>query len=102
MNRHTAVAFLALALVGLTGCGDKVQDVETSAEKLLVEEGFEGSTVDCPSSIEVEKGSTFDCEVTGSKARGATLRVNDDDGKDLTLVKVDAPGTKGRAGSAAG
>ena len=101
MRRHIAVLAVPFAALAFAGCGDQTKEVEESVAKLLAEGGFPNSKVDCPSSVEVKKGSTFDCAVTGSKVRKTTIRINDDEGQDLTLIKVDAP-TKGRAGSVVG
>ena len=101
MRRHLAVLAVPFAVVAFAGCGDQTKEVEKSVANLLKEGGFPNSKVDCPSSVEVKKGSTFDCKVTGSQATKTTIRINDDAGDDLTLIKVDAP-TKGTAGSQGG
>lgn len=97
------LALTATAAFSLAACGGAdVGKVEKTAGDLLSDSGFPGSTVTCPSSVEVSKGSVFDCEVSGGKAKTVTLRSNDDAGEDLTLVKVDgADVAKRRAGGSA-
>lgn len=86
--------FPLLALPALAGalaaCGDQTKDVEKSVVKVLGERGYANAQVNCPESVDVKKGSSFDCAVTGSdEIKSVTIRINDDDGKDLTLESAE-------------
>ena len=85
MRRVPAVlAVLAAAL--LAACGDQTADVETSVRDILGDRGYPNATVECPESVEVEKGTTFDCTVSGTELSKVTLRINDDEGQDVELI----------------
>jgi hypothetical protein len=81
-----AVPVLALSLAA---CGDQTKDVEKDVAKLLGSRGYPGAKVDCPKKVDVKKGTTFDCAVSGTELSKVTIRINDAKGQDLTLVSGD-------------
>jgi hypothetical protein len=90
MNRAIALLALPGLALSLAACGDQNKDVEKSVTKILGERGYPGAKVDCPSSVDVKKGTTFDCTVTGNdKISAVTIKINDSDGKDLTLESAE-------------
>jgi hypothetical protein len=88
------VASLGLAFVVttlLTGCGGTVLDktkldetTQASLERSLHEKI---KTVDCPSDLSVDPGSTFKCDVVfpGGKRESAILKIRDKDA-DISIV----------------
>jgi chromosome condensin MukBEF MukE localization factor len=84
---------LLLALVGVYGCGtvidrEKLQDtVQTSLERSVHEKI---KTVECPSDVSVDPGTTFTCEVIFSDDRRevATLKIRNKDA-DLNMVSLE-------------
>lgn len=88
---HRLAVFLAVPGLALTlaACGDQTKDVEKDVAELLGSRGYPGATVDCPKEVDVAKGKTFDCKVTGAELSKVTIRINDEDGQDLTLVSAD-------------
>ena len=85
-----ALAALAVAAVG---CGETViDDVKTED---AIEQNIEDSlgkkvaSVDCPSGVEVETGSTFDCTVSlaGGKEETASLKILNEDA-DIELIDL--------------
>ena len=88
--RRTAVLLAVPGLaLSLAACGDQTKDVEKSVTKILGDRGYPGAKVDCPKSVEVKKDTTFDCTVTGAPISKVTIRINDDDGKKLTIDSVE-------------
>ena len=84
--RKIYLALLLTAPFALAACGDQTKEVETSVAELLGERGYADVGVECPESVEIAKGESFDCEITGSdELASVTIRINDDDGQDLTL-----------------
>jgi hypothetical protein len=84
------VAVLAFALAG---CGETVIDsaktegaIEHDLEKSV---GLKIASVDCPSDVEVKKGTKFQCVVTeaGGKKQTATLKILNEDA-DVSLVDL--------------
>jgi Domain of unknown function (DUF4333) len=85
---------VCLATLVASGCGDTVIDrtkaedtLQASLEKSLHEKI---KTVDCPSDVEVEAGSTFTCTVNfadGSRET-ATLKIRNEDA-DISLVGLE-------------
>jgi len=78
---------LAMVLAGLlvAGCGETVIDdvkTEDAIEQNLEDSlGKKVTSVDCPSGVEVEAGSSFDCTVklSGGKSETATLKILNED-----------------------
>jgi len=83
--RLGALAALALAALLLAGCGETVIDdvkTEDAIEQNLEDSlGKKVTSVDCPSGVEVEAGSSFDCTVklSGGKSETATLKILNED-----------------------
>jgi hypothetical protein len=84
------IAVLALAVAG---CGETVIDsaktedaIEANLQRSV---GLKVSAVDCPSDVEVEPKTTFECTVTqaGGKEEIATLEIVNDDA-DVNLVDL--------------
>ena len=82
------LALPALGL-GLAACGDQTKEVEKSVVDILGERGYPDAKADCPESVDVKKGTTFDCSVTGGDIKKVTIRINDDNGDDLEVVKFE-------------
>ena len=85
-------AATALAL-SIAACGETVIDsaktedaIEHNLEKAS---GLKVASVDCPSDVEVKKGTTFECVVTeaGGKEETATLKILNEDA-DVSLVDL--------------
>lgn len=78
-----AVVALVLAALAVSGCGETVIDkakIEAALEENLRKSSHERvSSVDCPSSVEVETGARFECAVklAGGKEETAVLRIRD-------------------------
>jgi hypothetical protein len=92
--RFGAFAALLLAALLAVGCGETVIDdakTEAAIEQNLEDSvGQKVSSVDCPSDIEVEPDSTFDCTVSlaGGKEETATLKIlNEDADVEVTDLK---------------
>lgn len=74
-------ALAVLALVALAGCGETV--IDAGKTEAALEENLRSSlhtrisSVECPSGVKVEAGTTFQCTVNlvGGKAETATLRI---------------------------
>jgi hypothetical protein len=89
MNRpRTILTLAALALaVPLAACG--TETIDTGKVEDEVVKGIEEQTdarnvkVECPDDIEAKKGDTFECEVSATGSRGATVSVEQtsDDGR---------------------
>ena len=67
-GRRFALAFaLAGAAIALLGCGETVLDTSKMEEQLKASLpsslGEKVASVDCPSGVKVEKGTTFKCSV---------------------------------------
>src|SRR5680860_1074375 len=94
--RCSALVALALAAFLVVGCGETViDDVKTEG---AIEQNLEDSlgkrvtSVDCPSGVEVESGTSFDCAVVlaGGKGETATLKIlNEDADVEVTDLKPD-------------
>ena len=84
--RPLLLVLIVGAPLALAACGDQTKDVEKSVADLLGERGYADVAVNCPESVEVKAGTSFDCEVTNSDdLASVTIRINDDEGQDLTL-----------------
>lgn len=88
MNKLAALAAVPALALTLAACGDQTKDVEKQVQKLVGARGYPNATVDCPSSVDVKKGNTFTCTIKGADIKSVTIRINDNDGKNLTIVKV--------------
>jgi hypothetical protein len=88
---------VAVAVVGIVaaGCGETVIDSakteDAIAHNLEKSAGMKISSVDCPSDVEVKKGTTFQCTVIqdGGKRETATLKILNEDA-DVSLVDLSA------------
>ncbi|MBA3866473.1 MAG: DUF4333 domain-containing protein [Solirubrobacterales bacterium] len=91
--RWLAVAAIVIAAVPATGCGETVIDkakldatVQKSLERSL---GEKVSSVDCPSGLPVDPGSTFSCEATLGNGKKVTVSLkNRDEEADVSIVGV--------------
>lgn len=98
-GRAAVLILLSISLVAgllLAGCGETVlDDVKTAdaIEKSLEDaQGKKVKAVECPSGVEVEPGTSFECSVTlsGGKQETATLKIrNEDADVDLTDLQPD-------------
>jgi Domain of unknown function (DUF4333) len=97
IGRGSAIVLLALAAVFATGCGetqlDDVKTEDTLEQSLQRSSGLKVSAVECPSGVEVEKGTTFECTVSlaGGDEEIATLKILNDDA-DVSLVDLQPAG----------
>jgi Domain of unknown function (DUF4333) len=92
--RTGAVVALPLLMFLAVGCGETVIDdakTEAAIEQNLEDSvGQKVSSVDCPSGVEVEPDTTFDCTVSlaGGKEETATLKIlNEDADVEVTDLK---------------
>ncbi len=99
IGRLSALAALALAALLASGCGETVIDsvktegaIEANLEKAT---GRKVSSVACPSGVEVEAGTTFECTVAlqSGKEETVTLRIINSDA-DVELTKIKSGGAK--------
>ena len=87
------VALASASLLIAVGCGETVLDSAKLED--TVEQDLERATdrkvtsVECPSDVEVIKGTTFDCTVTftGGKRETATLKILNEDA-DVALTDL--------------
>ncbi len=76
-----ALAVVALGALAVAGCGETVIDkakIEAALEENLRKSAHERvSSVDCPSSVAVEPGASFECAIklAGGKEETATLKI---------------------------
>jgi hypothetical protein len=94
-GRVCALAATAVVAAALAGCGETVIDaaktedaIEHNLEKAS---GLTVTSVECPSDVEVEQGTTFECVVrqAGGKEETATLKILNEDA-DVSLVDLSA------------
>jgi hypothetical protein len=97
-SRSGALAALALAVFLAAGCGETViDDAKTEAaieENLKSSVGQKVTAVDCPSGVEVEAGTSFDCAVdlASGKRETATLKIiNSDADVEITNLQASQP-----------
>lgn len=91
--RAAAIAIICAAL-GAAGCGTAIDYVKVEE---TTQASLEGSlhekikSVDCPSGLSIDPGSTFTCDVTfpDGKQMTATLEIRDKEA-DLTIVGLKA------------
>ena len=82
-----------LAAFAIVGCGETV--IDSAKTEDAIEHNLEKSasmkiaSVDCPSDVEVKKGTSFQCVVTqdGGKQETATLKILNEDA-DVSLVDL--------------
>lgn len=85
LARTCAALALPLLVFFAVGCGETVIDdakTEAAIEQNLEDSvGQKVSSVDCPSGVEVEPDTTFDCTVSlaGGKEQTATLKILNED-----------------------
>jgi hypothetical protein len=116
MTKLFALAAAAVLALAVAGCGETVLDATKTEEQLESElekslpAAFEGPTgealakqigvspdtrvesVECPTDVEVEKGTTFTCTVTfadGSEAIETLRMINED--ADVNALGLSAP-----------
>jgi hypothetical protein len=83
MTRKLSV--LAMALLGLTGCGGT--EIDAGKVEDLIRDNVTGPpprSVECPEGVEANKGETFECELTyerGVPPATVTVHIEDDDGR---------------------
>lgn len=76
-----------------TGCGGTVVDsagAETLIENNLRRNGEKVSSVDCPSGVAVDPGTTFECTVhlAGGERKVATVKIRDEKA-DIALIGLE-------------
>lgn len=85
LGRSGALAALLAVVFLAQGCGETViDDAKTEAaieDNLQQSVGQKVTSVDCPSGVEVEPDTTFDCTVSlaGGKEETATLKILNED-----------------------
>ena len=93
-SRLGALGALAVVAFAASGCGETViDDAKTEA---AIEQNLERSTgakiasVECPSGVEVEKDTTFQCtvELKGGGGEVATLKILNEDA-DVAVTKLE-------------
>ena len=93
-RRTGALTLLTAAFaLAVSGCGETI--IDTSKTEDAIEQNLERATgrkvtaVECPSDVEVDKGATFDCEVSfaGGKRETATLKILNEDA-DVALTNL--------------
>jgi NAD(P)H-hydrate repair Nnr-like enzyme with NAD(P)H-hydrate epimerase domain len=100
MSVHGRAVLLFVSTVALAGglfaaCGETViDDVKTEdaiEQNLTKSAGKKVSAVECPSGVEVEAETTFDCTVTlaGGKEETATMKILNEDA-DIELSNLKA------------
>jgi Domain of unknown function (DUF4333) len=85
--RRIAVV-LVVPMVALAGAGCSEQ-IDTAKAERSIKTGIESKTsggvpvrsVSCPKDVEVKKGKSFDCTVTGTNGKKATITVVQTDDK---------------------
>ena len=84
---------VAVCALAAAGCGETV--IDSAKTEDAIEQNLERATgrkvtsVECPSEVEVSKGTTFDCSVSfaGGKREVATLKILNDDA-DVALTNL--------------
>ncbi len=87
------VALMAVATLGLTGCGGQWSESEMESE---LESKFDADypedaphEVDCPGDLEVEEGETVTCDFTDAHGSGSfTVEVVSTDGSDFEYEAI--------------
>lgn len=93
-SRLGALCVPAVVALTATGCGETViDDAKTEAaiqQNLERSTGAKIASVSCPSGVEVEKGTTFQCtvELKGGGGEVATLRILNEDA-DVAVTKLE-------------
>ena len=103
MKRLPALIALSILALALAACGETV--IDSAKTEDAIESNLEKSTgatiesVDCPSDVEVEPKTTFECTVTqGGEEQVAVLQILNDDA-DVSLINLHPAGA-GDDGSA--
>ena len=94
-RRHAAVALASLAgALALAACETDDMIDKDKAEQLVAdtikEDLNQQVEVSCPDDVEVKKGDTFDCEVTGDVSGTAKVTQTSDDGDVIAEFKPPA------------
>jgi hypothetical protein len=92
-GKRIMVAVVALAALGLTGCGGQWPESEMESE---LESKFDADypedaphEVDCPGDLDVEEGETISCEFTDSHGAGSfAVEVVSVDGSDFEYEAI--------------
>jgi hypothetical protein len=92
--RVSALALLvAIAVVAAPGCGktviDDVKTEETLKQEIEDSQGQKVTSVDCPSGVEVEPKTSFNCTIKMAKGEDQTavLRIENEDA-DVSVVEL--------------
>lgn len=97
-----AIAALATIALSMGGCGETViDDVKTEdalEQSLRKSTGAKVTAIECPSGVEVEAGSTFQCSISlsGGERETATLKIVNEDA-DVAVVSLE-PATRTKDG----
>jgi hypothetical protein len=77
-----AIVLTLAAALAAPGCGDRTIDAGKAEAFASTAIRPAPRAVDCPEGVKVEKGKTFDCDVTNTDGTRAkiTLHIADDDG----------------------
>jgi NAD(P)H-hydrate repair Nnr-like enzyme with NAD(P)H-hydrate epimerase domain len=91
--RRAALSIAVLSIVPLAGCGTKQLDTSQIESQLKTKIGAQTpvKSVDCPSSVDVKKGATFDCTLTSGSGKKYTLTVEQTDENGHVQVKSTKP-----------
>jgi hypothetical protein len=95
LKAFAAMPLIALVIAGgaLAGCGETVIDdvklEETLKDNLEKSRGGKVKSVDCPSGVEVEAKTEFECTVRPQKGKAETavLKIKNEDA-DIEVVEV--------------
>ena len=94
LARAGAVSTLVAAGLALAACGGTVIDEDKAEDAIFADlerDGVKVQSVDCPGGVDVEAGSSFQCEVVAGDGLNATatLRIRNEDA-DLRFVSLKA------------
>jgi hypothetical protein len=86
MRRLLAVVAIVPIALALAGCSKKI---DTDKAERSIKAGLESkpagrvaiASVTCPDDVDIKKGKRFDCTVTGTNGRTATVTVVETDDK---------------------
>jgi NAD(P)H-hydrate repair Nnr-like enzyme with NAD(P)H-hydrate epimerase domain len=94
-RRLWALIATAMVAAAVAGCGGTVIDAAKTEDAIQSDlektSGLKVTSVDCPSGVEVETGTTFECVVEQADGREetATLKIRNEDA-DLDFVDLSA------------
>ncbi len=81
------MAAVAVGLALLTGCGNQIDADGTAdflTEQVSSQTGFTPTDVECPSGLDAEVGTTFECTFTGPEGPyTASMKVLEVDGEEV-------------------